>query len=105
MGIACPPHYVSDTFDMACQLYHAWSSHSLEKIAIRPNVANGAEHRARSDARLDKDIFLAMLQRTPTVNKFSDLKCLSPPLTFANAPGCNIEAPPGFEVLTTAIAV
>ena len=36
-------------------------------MAIRLNVANRAEHRALSDARLVKDVFLAMLQRTPTV--------------------------------------
>jgi DNA polymerase III epsilon subunit-like protein len=57
----------------------------MENMAMRLKVGNGAEHRALSDARLVKDIFLAMLRRTPPVNKFSDLVRLAPPLIFAKA--------------------
>ena len=66
LGIAYPPHDVFDTLDMARRLYPTWPSHSLEHVAIRLNVANTAEHRALSDARLVKDVFLEVLRHTPT---------------------------------------
>lgn len=104
IGVPYPPHYLFDTLDMTRRLYPAWSSHSLENVAIRLNVASGAERWALSDARLVKDMFLSMLQRTPTLKKISELMRVSQPLTFADAPGCAIEAPAGFEALTSAIA-
>jgi predicted DNA-binding transcriptional regulator YafY len=66
-------------------------------------IANKAEHRALSDARLVKDIFLAMLQHTPTLKKLSELMRVSQPLTFADAPVYAIDPPAGFEALTMAI--
>jgi predicted DNA-binding transcriptional regulator YafY len=76
----------------------------LEHVATRLKVANRAEHRALSDARLVKDIFLAMLKETPTVKTLADVMRISQPLTFADCPVCAIEPPPGFELLTTAMA-
>jgi DNA polymerase III epsilon subunit-like protein len=38
-------------------------------VATRLKVANGAEHRALSDARLVKDVFLAMLKGIHTLKK------------------------------------
>jgi hypothetical protein len=67
-------------------------------------IANAAERRALSDARLVKDLFLAMLQRNPTLKRSSELIRVSQPLTFADAPVCASEPPPGFAMLTTAIA-
>jgi DNA polymerase III subunit epsilon len=81
LGIACPPHCLFDTLDLARRLYPIWPSHSLEHVAIRRNVPNGAEHRARSDARLVKDVFLELLRRIPTVNKIADPARLSSPFT------------------------
>jgi predicted DNA-binding transcriptional regulator YafY len=66
--------------------------------------ANRAEHRALSDARLVKDVFLAMLRRTPTLTKISEFMHVSQPLTFADARVCAIEPPSGFEAISTAIA-
>jgi predicted DNA-binding transcriptional regulator YafY len=40
----------------------------------------------------------------PTVKTIADVMRVSQPLTFADAPVCASEPPPGFEVLTTAIA-
>jgi DNA polymerase III epsilon subunit-like protein len=48
LGIACPSHYVFDTLEMARRLYPAWHSHSLENVAARLKIANGAEHRSHS---------------------------------------------------------
>jgi hypothetical protein len=42
---------------------------------------------------LIKDVFLASLQRTASVKKISDLVCLSPLLTFADALVFVIELP------------
>jgi DNA polymerase III epsilon subunit-like protein len=61
-----------DTLDMTRRFYPTWPSHSLEHVASRLKVANRAEHRALADARWVKDIFLAMLQRTPALKKLSD---------------------------------
>jgi DNA polymerase III epsilon subunit-like protein len=104
LSIACPPPDVFDTLDMARQLSPTWPSHSLAHVAIRLNAANRAEHRALSDARLVKDIFLAMLKDMPTVNTIADVMGVSQPLTFADARVCAIEPPSGFEALSTAIA-
>jgi predicted DNA-binding transcriptional regulator YafY len=73
-------------------------------VAARLKIANRAEHRALSDARLVKDIFLAMLKDMPTVNTIADVMGVSQPLTFADARVCAIEPPSGFEALSTAIA-
>jgi DNA polymerase III subunit epsilon len=104
LGIAFPLHSLFDTLDFARRLYPTWPSYSLENVVIRLKVANGAEHRALSDARLVKDLFLAMLKGLPTVKKLSELRRISQPFTFADAPVCAIEPPPGFEALTTALS-
>jgi DNA polymerase III subunit epsilon len=103
LDIAHPPHNVFDTLDMARRLYPAWPSHRLEHVATRLNVANSAAHRALSDARLVKDVFLAMLGHTPTLTKISELMRVSQPLTFADAPVFAIEPPAGFEALAMAM--
>jgi DNA polymerase III subunit epsilon len=103
LGIACPPHYVFDTMDMTRRLSPTWPSHSLEHVAIRLKVASGAEHRALADARLVKDVFLAMLKGIPTIKRISELMRVSQPLTFANAPVCAIDPPAGFEALAMAM--
>jgi DNA polymerase III subunit epsilon len=104
LRITYPPHYLLDTLDMARRLYPAWPSHSLEYVATRLKVAKRAEHRALSDARLVKDIFLAVLHHVPAVRTITDLARFSLPLTFADAPVFAIEPPPGFEALTTALS-
>jgi DNA polymerase-3 subunit epsilon len=104
LGIAYPPHNICDTLNMARRLYPTWPSHSLEHVATRLKIANKAEHRALSDARLVKDIFLAMLKDIPTVKTIADVMRVSHPLTFADAPVFAIEPPPGFEALSEAIA-
>jgi predicted DNA-binding transcriptional regulator YafY len=53
---------------------------------------------------LVKDVFLAMLQHTPTVTSIADLVCISPLVSFTDAPVCTIELPTRFEALSTAIA-
>jgi DNA polymerase-3 subunit epsilon len=104
LGIVFPPHALFDPLDLARQLYPAWPSHSLENVAVRLKAAGRAEHRALSDARLVKDIFLAVLQHYSTVRTITELARFSLPLTFADAPVFAIEPPPGFEALTTALS-
>jgi DNA polymerase III epsilon subunit family exonuclease len=104
LGIVYPPHDVFDTLDIARRLYPEWHSHSLENVAARLKIANAAEHRALSDARLVKATFLAMLKDIPTGKTIDDVTRVSPPRTFTDAPVFAIEPPPGFEVLSTAIA-
>jgi DNA polymerase III epsilon subunit family exonuclease len=103
LGLAYPLHSLFDTLEMARRLYSAWPSNSLEHVASRLNVANGAGHRALSDARLVRDIFLELLRRTPTLKTIADLGRLSPPLTFADTPVCAIDPPAGFEPLAFAM--
>jgi DNA polymerase-3 subunit epsilon len=103
LGIAYPPQDVCDTLDIARWLYPAWHSHSLEHVAARLKIAKRAEHRALSDARMVKDVFLAMLRHPPTLTKISELMRVSQPLTFVDAPVCAIQPPAGFEALATAI--
>jgi DNA polymerase III epsilon subunit-like protein len=72
-------------------------------LATRLNVANGAAHLALSDARLFKEIFLAMLKDTPTVKTTADVTCVSQPPVFADVPICAIDPPTGFEALAMAM--
>ena len=52
-----------------------------------------------------KEVFLAMLRHPPpTVKAIADVMRVSQPLTFADAQVCTVEPPPGFEILTTAMA-
>jgi DNA polymerase III epsilon subunit family exonuclease len=103
LGIVFPPHNVFDTLDIARRLYPTWPSHRLESVTARLKITNRAAHRALSDARLVKDIFLAMLNDKLTVKTIADVMRVSQPLTFTDAPVFAIEPPAGFEVLTTAI--
>jgi WYL domain len=103
LGIAYLPRYVFDELDIAHRLYPTWPSHSLEHVATRLNVANGAAHRVPSDACLVKDIFLAMLKDIPTVKTIADLTRVSQPLTFTDIPVYAIVPPSCFEVLITTI--
>ena len=60
-------------------------------VATRLKVANRAEHRALSDVRLVKDVFLELLRGTPTLKKISEMMRVSHPLTFADSPAFSIE--------------
>jgi DNA polymerase III epsilon subunit-like protein len=99
-----PPHDLFATVDFVCWLCPPWPSLSIENMAARLKIANEAAHRALGDARLVKEIFLAVLQDAPPIRAITDLRRLSPPLTFADAPVCAIEPSPGFEALAMAIA-
>jgi DNA polymerase III epsilon subunit family exonuclease len=90
LGIAYPPHSMFDRLEMTHRLYPTWPSHRLAHMAIRLNVANKAEYRALYDARLVKEIFLAMLKDIPTVRTSADVMRVSQPLTFADAQVCAI---------------
>jgi DNA polymerase III epsilon subunit family exonuclease len=103
LGITYPPHDVFDTLEMTRRLYPTWPSHRLEHVATRLNVANRAEHRALSDARLVKNVFLELLRHIPTVTSIADLVRISPLLSFTDAPVFAIEPPAGFEALSTAM--
>jgi hypothetical protein len=67
-------------------------------------LGNRSKYRVLAEAWLVKDVLLAMLNGIPTVKKLFELMRVSQPLTFADAAVCAIEGPPGFEVLTAAIA-
>jgi DNA polymerase III epsilon subunit-like protein len=103
LGIAYPLYSLFATLDISRRLYPTWHSHSLEHVAARLKIANRAEHRALYDARLVKEIFLAMLKGIPTVKTIAELMSVSQPLTFADAPVCAIDPPAGFEALTVAM--
>jgi DNA polymerase III epsilon subunit family exonuclease len=104
LGIAYPPHYMFDTLAMARRLYPTWPSHSLEHVATQLKVVKRAEHRALSDARTVKDVFLAILKDIPTVNPIADVMHVSQPFRFTDAPVCAVEPPSGFEALAMAMA-
>jgi DNA polymerase III alpha subunit (gram-positive type) len=92
LGIACSLHGVFDTLGMARRLYPEWHSHRLENVAARLKIANTAEHRALSDARLVKATFLEMLEDIPTVKSIADLVRISPTRIFAHGPVFSIGA-------------
>jgi DNA polymerase-3 subunit epsilon len=104
VGMDHPPHRIFDTLALARLLGPSLPSYSLEHIAVRLKLAKAAPHRALGDARLVKDVFLALLQRLPRLKTVANLARLSPPLTFADTPVAPIAPPPGFDALATALA-
>jgi DNA polymerase III epsilon subunit-like protein len=56
LGIACPPHDVFDTLDMARRFYLTWPSHLVERMASPRHSATGALHgRAHAGSSLHRD--------------------------------------------------
>ena len=103
-GMRYPQHWMFDTLALARLLRPSLTSYTLERVGIALNVAQGAPHRALGDARLVKDVFLALLRRLSPRMTIADLARLSPPLTFADATIVPIKPPPGFEPLAMALA-
>jgi DNA polymerase-3 subunit epsilon len=103
LGLPFPSHLTFDTKVLAQSLMPGFMTYSLEALAARLGVARWQEHRALTDARLTKNVFLALLTRPPGVKSVSDLARLAPPLTFERLCGSRVEPPRGFEGLTLAI--
>jgi predicted DNA-binding transcriptional regulator YafY len=68
------------------------------------SVTHGQKHRALADARLTKDVLLALLRRAPKAKTVADLSQLAPPIMFESARIYEVKPPTGFEDLGTAIA-
>jgi DNA polymerase III epsilon subunit family exonuclease len=102
-GLALPAHPVFDTKRVAITLMPGLMSHSLETLGSLLGVTTAQEHRALSDARLTKNVFLALLAKAPGVKTLVDLARLSPPVTFERARMHRAKPPQGFEDLETAI--
>jgi DNA polymerase III epsilon subunit family exonuclease len=98
-----PEHQVFDTVTLARTLIPFLPGYRLQGICAALDICKGQEHRALSDARLVKDLFLSLLGRAEGVEKVSELAGLAPPVGFAEAKVTRMEAPPGFEGLAAAL--
>jgi DNA polymerase-3 subunit epsilon len=98
-----PEHTVFDTVTLARSLIPFLPGYRLQGLCAALGVCKGQEHRALSDARLVKGLFLALLDRAEGVGTLEELSALTPPLGFANARVSLMEAPPGYESLGVAL--
>jgi DNA polymerase-3 subunit epsilon len=98
-----PEHRVFDTVTLARTLIPFLPGYRLQGLCAALEICKGQEHRALSDARLVKGLFLSLLDRTDGVETVSEVAALTPLIGFADAKVTRMEAPPGFEGLATAL--
>jgi DNA polymerase-3 subunit epsilon len=103
LGLAFPPNLIFDTKLIAQALLPLLPSYSLVNLGAMLGVSMGQEHRALSDARLTRDVLLALLAKAPAVKTIEDLGRLAPPIMFESARIYEAQPPSGFEDLVTAI--
>lgn len=103
-GLALPGNLVLDTRRVAQALVPGLATYSLESLGRLLDVIDGQEHRALGDARLTKDVFLALLAKSPDIESVGDLLALAPPNRFDECRAYEAEPPKGFEDIKTAIA-
>jgi DNA polymerase-3 subunit epsilon len=103
-GLVLPPHLVFDTRLLAQALMPGLATYSLESLGRLLKVLDGQKHRALADARLTKDVFLALLARLPEVQTLAVLLNLAPPIKFEECRMYEARPPKGFEDLGIAIA-
>jgi DNA polymerase III epsilon subunit len=103
LGLPYPEHPVYDTMLMARYLFPYCHDYKLETLAVEMRLADKEDHRALSDARLVKEVFLFLLRQSPSLKTTRDLSRAAPPLTFFDSQVFQVDPPPGFEGIATAI--
>ena len=103
LNIPCPAHRIYDTMLLAQSLYPMFPNYKLETLAVEMQIAEKEDHRALSDARLTKEVFLALLNQSRSIRTTADLDRCSSPLSFSDSQVFEIEPPPGFEDLARAM--
>jgi DNA polymerase-3 subunit epsilon len=103
LNLPFPTAPVFDTAILARAVLPDLASYRLASLAMLLGVASCQKHRALSDARLAKDVFLALLARAPKIQTLYDLASTAPPLSFEALRLKRFETPPGFEDLKVAI--
>jgi DNA polymerase III epsilon subunit-like protein len=103
LGLAFPAHLIFDTKLLAQALLPGLPSYSLVNLAAMLRIAMGQQHRALADARLTRDVFLALLGKVSAVKTIEDLGRLAPPIMFESSRIYEARAPRGFEDLAVAI--
>jgi DNA polymerase III epsilon subunit family exonuclease len=101
--MSLPEHRVFDTVTLAKILIPFLPGYRLQGLCAALDICKGQEHRALSDARLVKDLFLSLLGLAEGVTNVSELAVLTPPVGFAEAKVTRMDAPPGFEGLAAAL--
>ena len=103
LNIPCPAHRIYDTMLLAQSLCPTFSNYKLETLAVEMQIAEKEDHRALSDARLTKEVFLALLDQAPSIRSTAELDRFAPPLSFFDSQVFEIDPPPGFEDLGRAM--
>jgi DNA polymerase-3 subunit epsilon len=103
LGLRFPPNLIFDTKLIAQALLPLLPSYSLVNLAAMLGVSMGQEHRALADARLTRDVLLALLEKAPAVETVADLSRLAAPIVFESSRIYEAQPPSGFEDLGVAI--
>ena len=85
LGLAFPLNLIFDTKLIAQALLPLLPSYSLVNLGAMLGVSMGQEHRALSDARLTRDVFLALLEKAPAVKTIADLGRVAQPIKFESS--------------------
>jgi DNA polymerase-3 subunit epsilon len=103
LGLAFPTHLIFDTKLLAQTVMPLLPSYSLVNLGTMLGISVGQEHRALADARLTRDVFLALLGKAPKAKTIADLSQLAQPIVFESSRIYEIKPPTGFEDLAAAI--
>jgi DNA polymerase-3 subunit epsilon len=104
LGLPLPGHATVDTCTLARTAVPNQPSYALQSLGVMLGQGAAQRHRALADARLTRDVFLALIRRLPGVKTAGDLVRLVPPFSFEVARAYLAAAPEGFEALGGAIA-
>lgn len=95
-AVELPQHTVVDTLPLARRYIGGLRNYRLETLAIHLGLADSEDHRALSDARLAKGLFLAIVKRRRDLETLQDLMRLVQPRRFAATTAATVrrEVPP-----------
>ena len=101
-GLALPAHPVIDTCALARRRLPL-HNYKLETLGRYFDLIETEEHRALADARLLKDVFLHLVNRSPAIRDVARLFELAPPRQLSLPGRLGHEPPAGYELLWEAM--
>jgi DNA polymerase-3 subunit epsilon len=103
LGLDFPAHSIFDTILLAQAVMPLLPSYSLVNLGTMLGITMDQQHRALADARLTRDVFLALLEKAPEIKTAADLSQRAKPIAFESSRIYEAKPPIGFEDLSAAI--
>jgi DNA polymerase-3 subunit epsilon len=104
-GLPLPEHLVLDTVILARSMAPGLPSYSLEPLSRALGITCEQDHRALSDARLTKEVFMELVKGNPDIRTVGALAGIGCAPAFGQNRNQRVTPPPGYEELGEAITV